>query len=214
MILVLDKNKVNSLPSGQILSFQDSEQSGDINFGVRTGNINTPSQITVNYSNPNDLGQTTLNTTYTIPIEYTSGNTTNVDNPFPADVEYFQVITGMTIGDFASIANPDANDFSFDGVFARQVEALGKKGDVLIAISTSGSSKNCLIAIEQAKKQGLKTLGFTKLGGEIAQKVDISIQVPSNDTQHIQECHLISYHIIAGIVEELMSSGSANWKIY
>ena len=109
-----------------------------------------------------------------------------------------------------SIITAYANDFSFDGVFARQVEALGKKGDVLIAISTSGSSKNCLIAIEQAKKQGLKTLGFTKLGGELAQKVDISIQVPSNDTQHIQECHLISYHIIAGIVEELMSSGSAN----
>ena len=109
-----------------------------------------------------------------------------------------------------SIITAYANDFSFDGVFARQVEALGKKGDVLIAISTSGGSKNCLIAIEQAKKQGLKTLGFTKLGGEIAQKVDISIQVPSNDTQHIQECHLISYHIIAGIVEELMSSGSAN----
>ena len=109
-----------------------------------------------------------------------------------------------------SIITAYANDFSFDGVFARQVEALGKKGDVLIAISTSGSSKNCLIAIEQARKQGLKTLGFTKLGGEIAQKVDISIQVPSNDTQHIQECHLISYHIIAGIVEELMSSGSAN----
>lgn len=109
-----------------------------------------------------------------------------------------------------SIITAYANDFSFDGVFARQVEALGKNGDVLIAISTSGSSKNCLIAIEQAKKQGLKTLGFTKLGGEIAQKVDISIQVPSNDTQHIQECHLISYHIIAGIVEELMSSGSAN----
>jgi D-sedoheptulose 7-phosphate isomerase len=109
-----------------------------------------------------------------------------------------------------SIITAYANDFSFDGIFARQVESLGQNGDILIAITTSGSSKNCLIAVEQAKKQGLKTLALTKSGGEIANKVDISIQVPSNDTQHIQECHVISYHIIAGLVEELMFSGSSN----
>ena len=109
-----------------------------------------------------------------------------------------------------SIITAYANDFSFDGVFARQVESLGQNGDILIAITTSGSSKNCLIAVEQAKKQGLKTLALTKFGGEIANKVDISIQVPSNDTQHIQECHVISYHIIAGLVEDLMFSGSSN----
>jgi D-sedoheptulose 7-phosphate isomerase len=108
-----------------------------------------------------------------------------------------------------SIITAYANDFSFDGIFARQVESLGQNGDILIAITTSGSSKNCLIAVEQAKKQGLKTLALTKSGGEIANKVDISIQVPSNDTQHIQECHVISYHIIAGLVEELMFSGSS-----
>lgn len=124
MILVLDKNKVSSLPSGQILSFQDSAQSGDINFGVTNGNINTPSQITVNYSNPDDFGQTTLSETYTIPTEYTSGNTTNVDNPFPADVEYFQVITGMTIGDFASIAPPDANEFSFGVRYLQRLNGI------------------------------------------------------------------------------------------
>jgi len=124
MILVLDKNKVSSLPSGQILSFQDSAQSGDINFGVKTGDITTPSQITVNYSNPDDFGATTLSTTYTIPIEYTSGNTTNVDNPFPADVEYFQVITGMTIGDFASIAPADANEFSYGVRYLQRLNGI------------------------------------------------------------------------------------------
>ena len=107
-----------------------------------------------------------------------------------------------------SIITAYANDFSFDGIFARQIESLGKKDDVLIAITTSGTSKNCLMAVDQAKKQGLKTLAFTKLDSEITKKVDLSIQVPSNDTQHIQECHLISYHIIAGLVEELMSSWS------
>ena len=109
-----------------------------------------------------------------------------------------------------SIITAYSNDFSFDGVFARQVESLGQKDDLLIAITTSGSSRNCLIAVEQAKKQGLKTLAFTKSGGEITDKVDVSIQVPSNDTQHIQECHVISYHIIAGLVEELMLNGSSN----
>jgi D-sedoheptulose 7-phosphate isomerase len=99
-----------------------------------------------------------------------------------------------------------ANDFSFDGIFARQVESLGKKGDVLLAITTSGASVNCLRAVTQAKKQGLKTLAFTKLGGEISQEVNVAILVPSNDTQHIQECHVISYHIIAGVVEKLISS--------
>jgi D-sedoheptulose 7-phosphate isomerase len=109
-----------------------------------------------------------------------------------------------------SIITAYSNDFSFDGVFARQVESLGQKGDVLIAITTSGSSRNCLIAVEQAKKQGLKTLAFTKSDGEISNKVDLSIKVPSNDTQHIQECHVISYHIIAGLVEDLMSDGGFN----
>jgi D-sedoheptulose 7-phosphate isomerase len=105
-----------------------------------------------------------------------------------------------------SIITAYANDFSFDGIFARQVESLGKKGDVLLAITTSGASVNCLSAVTQAKKQGLKTLAFTKLGGEISQEVNVAILVPSNDTQHIQECHVISYHIIAGVVEKLISS--------
>jgi len=105
-----------------------------------------------------------------------------------------------------SIITAYANDFSFDGIFARQVESLGKKGDVLLAITTSGASVNCLRAVTQAKKQGLKTLAFTKLGGEISQEVNVAILVPSNDTQHIQECHVISYHIIAGVVEKLISS--------
>lgn len=97
-----------------------------------------------------------------------------------------------------------ANDFSFEGIFARQIESLGKKGDVLLVITTSGTSKNCLAAVSQAKKQGLSTLAFTKLGGDIAKAVDVTILVPSNDTQHIQECHVISYHIIAGLVEQLI----------
>jgi D-sedoheptulose 7-phosphate isomerase len=105
-----------------------------------------------------------------------------------------------------SVITSYANDFSFDDIFARQIESLGQKDDILIVFTTSGSSGNCLSAVDQAKKQGLKTLAFTCLGGEITKKVDLSIRVPSNDTQHIQECHVVAYHIIAGLVEELMSS--------
>ena len=103
-----------------------------------------------------------------------------------------------------------ANDFSFDGIFARQIQSLGKKGDVLIVITTSGTSKNCILAVRQAKKQGLKTLAFTKSGSEISKKVDVSIQIPSHNTQHIQECHVISYHIIAGLVENIMTPRELN----
>ena len=98
-----------------------------------------------------------------------------------------------------------ANDFSFDEIFSRQIESLGKTGDILIAITTSGASTNCLKAVSQAKKQGLKTLAFTKVGGEIARYTDLAIQIPSDNTQHIQEFHVISYHIIAGMVEIQMS---------
>lgn len=109
-----------------------------------------------------------------------------------------------------SIITAYANDFSFDGIFVRQIESLGQRGDILIVFTTSGSSGNCLMAVDQAKKQGLKSLAFTCLGGEITKKVDLSIKVPSNDTQHIQECHVVAYHVIAGLVEELMSSGSVD----
>lgn len=114
----------------------------------------------------------------------------------------------MALTTDTSIITSYANDFSFDGIFVRQIESLGQKGDILIVFTTSGSSKNCLMAVDQAYKQGLKTLAFTCLGGEITRKVDLSIKVPSNDTQHIQECHVVAYHIVAGLVEELMSSGS------
>jgi D-sedoheptulose 7-phosphate isomerase len=72
-------------------------------------------------------------------------------------------------------------------------------------ITTSGKSKNCLLAVEQARKQKMKTLAFTKIGSVISKKVDLALQIPSNNTQHIQELHLISYHMIAGIVESLIT---------
>lgn len=101
-----------------------------------------------------------------------------------------------------SIITAYSNDFRYEGIFARQVEAYGQAGDVLIVITTSGASENCIAAVKQAKKMGIKTIALTSKGGKIADIVDSSVQVPSTNTQHTQECHMVAYHIITEIVEE------------
>ena len=97
-----------------------------------------------------------------------------------------------------------ANDYSFEGVFARQVQALGKPGDVLMGISTSGSSRNVLLAMEAAKAGNIKTIAITRDGGKIAEQADVAITVPSDDTQHLQEAHLALEHAICDLVERLL----------
>ena len=93
-----------------------------------------------------------------------------------------------------------ANDYGFEWVFARQVEALGEPGDVLIAISTSGNSANVLRAVEVARMQGLRTIGLTgEPGGQLAASVDSVLQVPSTDSQRIQEGHITIGHILCAL---------------
>src|SRR6185369_5970158 len=82
-----------------------------------------------------------------------------------------------------------ANDCGYDGVFARQVEALGRPGDVLLGISTSGGSRNVMLAAERARAQGLKVITLVGEGGPLSADADVAIKVPSTDTQHIQETH-------------------------
>jgi len=94
------------------------------------------------------------------------------------------------------------NDYGFELVFARQIEALAQSGDVLIGLSTSGRSANVLKAVEVAKSRGLTTIGFT--GGEgkpLSDQVDIAIVVPSKSTPHIQEAHIAMLHALCGAVE-------------
>lgn len=94
------------------------------------------------------------------------------------------------------------NDFGFDHLFARQVAALGKKGDVLICISTSGNSKNVLAAIHEAKKMGITTVAFTgKTGGQMTPLCDISLNVPSATTARIQEMHITLGQMLCGVLE-------------
>lgn len=95
------------------------------------------------------------------------------------------------------------NDYSFDMIFSRQLEGLGNSGDILLVISTSGNSENCIQAVHQAKKMGIKTIGLLgKDGGKLAPLLDIGIVIPSNDTPRIQECHMLAYHAICEIVDE------------
>ncbi len=98
-----------------------------------------------------------------------------------------------------------ANDYSYDVVFSRLVEAMGKTGDVLIALSTSGNSENVINAVKQANERKMTTIGLTgKDGGKLKELCDICIIVPSDDTPRIQECHIMIGHIICEKIEKTM----------
>ena len=100
-----------------------------------------------------------------------------------------------------------ANDCGYDGVFERQVQALGRPGDVLIGISTSGNSPNVVRAVRRARTDGLVSIVLSGVGGVLASLADLAIEVPSTDTQHIQEAHLAIEHLICWLVErELFAS--------
>ena len=102
-----------------------------------------------------------------------------------------------------SILTAIGNDYGFDKIFERQVEALGKEGDVLIGISTSGSSENVINAVNKAKEMGIHTVGLLgKDGGKLKNIVDFALTVDSNNTARIQECHLTIYHVICEEVEK------------
>jgi len=95
-----------------------------------------------------------------------------------------------------------ANDFGYEEIYARMIEAKGSEGDVLFGISTSGNSPNIIRALQQAKEQKLITIGMTgETGGKMAEYCDVLLNVPSTDTPRIQECHILIGHIICEIVE-------------
>ena len=101
-----------------------------------------------------------------------------------------------------SILTAVGNDYSYDNVFERQVEALGLEGDVLLAISTSGNSKNCVKALKLARAMGIHTVSYTgNAGGAMKALSDINVIVPSDTTMNIQESHLALEHIFCMIVE-------------
>jgi D-sedoheptulose 7-phosphate isomerase len=98
-----------------------------------------------------------------------------------------------------------ANDFGYEEVYARMVEASGRRGDVLVAISTSGNSPNIVKAVHRAKEIGMLVVGLTGLtGGKLADQCDVLINIPSNDTPRIQESHILVGHIVCELVEKAL----------
>ena len=102
-----------------------------------------------------------------------------------------------------SVLTALANDYSYDEVFSRQVKALARSGDCLVAISTSGASESVNAAVRKAKEVGAQTIGMTgRDGGVLAKLVDIALIVPSQDTQRIQEVHITVGHILCDLIEQ------------
>jgi D-sedoheptulose 7-phosphate isomerase len=125
--------------------------------------------------------------------EFTSRLTKDFDRPS---------LPALALTTDTSFLTAFANDCGYDGIFARQIEGLGKNGDVLLGITTSGGSKNVLLAIEQCQKMGISVVALTGQDGLRGASADSVIAVPSNDTQFVQESHLSIEHIICAQVEQ------------
>ena len=109
----------------------------------------------------------------------------------------------IALGTDTSVVTAWSNDYSFESLFARQVEAHGSKGAVLLAISTSGNSKNVLAAAEVARQQGMTVIALTgEGGGKLKPLADVLLDVPSRFTPVIQQGHLCLYHYLCGAIEE------------
>ncbi|HEX5081845.1 MAG TPA: SIS domain-containing protein [Blastocatellia bacterium] len=107
-----------------------------------------------------------------------------------------------------SLLTAISNDRSFDFVFARQIQAVGRKGDIVLAISTSGNSTNVIEAVKQAREMGIQTIGLLGAGGGRAHAmVDLALIVPHNETPRIQEVHIAASHIICQLIEDELCPG-------
>lgn len=109
----------------------------------------------------------------------------------------------IAISTDTSVMTAIANDYSYETMFARQVEALGRRGDVLWAISTSGNSANILAAARVARERGMKVLGMTgQGGGKLGELADVCLQAPVKRTDLVQLCHQAAYHILCEFIDE------------
>lgn len=108
-----------------------------------------------------------------------------------------------------SVLTAIGNDYSFDKIYARQIEAIGVNGDLFIGISTSGNSPNIINAIHECKRKGIITVGLTGQGpNRLTESVDYCIQVPVRETPRVQECHILIGHTICALVEKVIFRGS------
>jgi D-sedoheptulose 7-phosphate isomerase len=117
-------------------------------------------------------------------------------------------LPAVALADNMAAVTAISNDFGFDQIFSRQMQALAQAGDVAVAISTSGNSKNIVEAVNCARKIGLHTIALTgSSGGRLRGLVDTLIAVPSDETPRIQECHILVGHALCDAVEHAMANG-------
>lgn len=111
-------------------------------------------------------------------------------------------LAGIALTTDTSILTAVGNDYGYEKVFARQIEAHGREGDVLVALSTSGNSPNILEALDAARFQNIRTIGLTGAsGGRVLALSDYCVRVPSDETARIQECHIVIGHVLCGLME-------------
>jgi len=114
-------------------------------------------------------------------------------------------LPALALSTDTSILTSIANDYSFDEVFSKQVRALGRKDDIALGISTSGNSKNVIVALETAGEMGLYTVGLTGCGGgEMARCCNLALIVDSRETPRIQEAHITAGHILCELVDRIL----------
>lgn len=119
-----------------------------------------------------------------------------------------RALPGLALSTDSSALTCIGNDFGFDEVFARQVEGLGRPGDVLFAISTSGNSPNVIRGVDAAKAGGVFSVGLLgRDGGKLAPLVDLAIVVPSDETARIQEAHIFLGHVLCSLIEKELGVG-------
>lgn len=117
-------------------------------------------------------------------------------------------LASLVLGANNSAISAIGNDYGYEQVFARELQGVAKPGDMFIPITTSGNSRNILVAVEQARKQGLTTVAFTGEGGGKLTPLCDCLCVPSRETARIQECHIMIGHIVCGLVEKTYFSGT------
>jgi D-sedoheptulose 7-phosphate isomerase len=113
-----------------------------------------------------------------------------------------RALPAFALGENSAVVTSLANDYSFDDVFAHQIGGIGQRGDCLLALSTSGKSRNVVRACQTAAEKGLRVFALTGAGGgEVARHAEITVAVPTSDTPHVQELHLAILHILCHVVE-------------
>jgi D-sedoheptulose 7-phosphate isomerase len=120
-------------------------------------------------------------------------------------------VAAIALGTSAALLTAWSNDVGFDDVFARQIEALGRPGDIAWGISTSGNSANVVRGLERARARGLRTIGLTgQGGGRVAAHCDVLLAAPLSETPRVQEVHVVTYHAVCAALEERLFPRNAS----